>query len=188
MREATKHREAFDLYWSLGADRSIERLHVALKPRARAPSLRSLYEWSRLFHWQARVARLEGEARREADEARIEDLRQMLERHAKEGLLLQQKGAEWITNVDEEHVTADTAIRAIAEGVRIERLARGEATDRQEVRGTVQVHARLEVLNDDELDRLIDYTEGLVGGAGATVPGRSLQLADGNADDRRGTA
>ena len=113
MRETTKHREAFDLYWSLGADRSIERLHAALKPRARAPSLRSLYEWSRLFHWQVRVARLEGEARRAADEARIEDLRQMLDRHAREGLLLQQKGAEWITGMDEDHVTAETAIRAI---------------------------------------------------------------------------
>jgi len=180
MRETTKHGAAFD--------RSIERLHAVMKTRGRAPSLRSLYEWSRLFHWQVRVARLEIEARRAADEARIEDLRQMLERHAREGLLLQQKGAEWITSVDEEHVTADTAIKAISEGVRIERLARGESTDRQEVRGTVQVDARLEVLNDDELDRLIDYAEGVMGGAIATEPGRPLQLADGDADDSGETA
>ena len=45
--ETTRQREAFDLYWVLGAGRSIERLRDALKQQGKAPGLRTLYEWSR---------------------------------------------------------------------------------------------------------------------------------------------
>ena len=49
----------------------------------------------------------------------------MAERHAKEGLLLQQKGAQWLAALTADQVTAPAAIRAITEGVRLEREARG---------------------------------------------------------------
>lgn len=52
MAEGTRQRQAFDLYWQLGAERSIERLRQQLAARGRARSLRTLYEWSRSCHWQ----------------------------------------------------------------------------------------------------------------------------------------
>ena len=64
MAETTRHREAFDAYWRLGGERSIERLHAVLGARGKAPTDRTLYEWSRRFRWQDRIARLEREAKR----------------------------------------------------------------------------------------------------------------------------
>lgn len=90
----------------------------------------------------------------------------MIERHAKEALLLQQKGAEWIAAIDVGGATADAAIRAIVEGTRMERLARGEPTERQEVQGGLQINARLAELSDAELDRLIEYANAALGREG----------------------
>lgn len=167
MAETSRHRLAFGLYWEMGPERSIERLHAALAASGKAPTLRTLYEWSRRFHWQNRIARLEREARRAEDEARIEALREMHERQAKEGLLLQRKGTEWLAGMADTHATADAAIRALVEGARLERLARGEPTERQEVRTDVEINTRLAALTDDELDRVIEYAEGVLGGEGS---------------------
>lgn len=143
MAETTRHREAFDAYWRLGAERSIERLHEVLAARRRAPTLRTLYEWSRRHRWQDRIARLEWEA-----------------------LLLQQKGTEWLAGMDPKQATPDAAIRSIVEGARLERVARGEPTERQEVKADVEVDAKLAALTDEELDRLIEYAEGTLGREG----------------------
>ncbi len=166
MAETTRHREAFELYWRLGADRSIERLRAELRARGRVPTLRTLYTWSSQYHWQDRIAQLERDAKRAEDDARVQAVRDMIDRHAKEALLLQQKGAEWIAAIDVGGATADAAIRAIVEGTRMERLARGEPTERQEVQGGLQVNARLVELTDAELDRLIEYAQGALGREG----------------------
>lgn len=164
MAETTRHRNAFDLYWRLGTDRSIERLRAELQVRGRAPTVRTLYAWSSQYHWQDRIVRLEQEAKRADDEARVQTLRDMFERHAKEGLLLQQKGAAWLAPMSADDATADAAIRAVVEGSRMERLARGEPTERQEVQGGLHINARLVGLTDAELDRLIEHAEGALRG------------------------
>lgn len=164
MAESTRHRQAFDLYWRLGAGRSIEGLHAALSAQGAAPGLRTLYEWSRTYHWQSRLADLERAARRAEDEARIAAIREMEDRHAKEALLLQQKGAEWLTQLPADDVSADAAIRAIAEGVRLERLVRGQVTERTEHQG----ETGLERLTDEQVDALLAAAEQPLAGEGAT--------------------
>ncbi len=171
MAETTRHREAFDAYWRLGAERSIERLHGVLVARGKAPTLRTIYEWSRRFRWQDRIAQLERQAKQAEDEARLQALREMYERQAKEALLLQQRGTEWLAGMNKEKATADAAIRAIVEGARLERLARGEPTERQEVTGDVQINAKLAALTDEELDRLIEHAQGALGREGAAKSG-----------------
>ena len=171
MTESTRHREAFELYWRMGAHRSIERLHTELEALGSAPGLRTLYEWSRTYGWQQRIAGLEREARRAEDDVRVQALREMQDRHAKEALLLQQKGAEWITAKGGDDATADAAIRAIVEGARMERLARGEPTERQEVKAELELHTRLGGLSDEQLDHLIGLAEGALDGTGETAPG-----------------
>ena len=42
MAESTKHRHAFERYWRLGPERSIEALHAAMRAEGKAPSLRTL--------------------------------------------------------------------------------------------------------------------------------------------------
>ena len=125
MPESPKHRHAFERYFRLGVKRSIEHLHAALEAEGDAPSLRTLYEWSRTYDWQDRLADIEREARAAEREGFVEEIREMDRRHVQEALLLQQKGTEWLTGIDVERVTPATAIRAIEAGVRLERAARG---------------------------------------------------------------
>ena len=123
---------------------------------------------SRRNHWQDRIADLDRKTGEAEDEARIATIREMQERQAREALLLQQKGAEWLAPVSAEEATPDAAIRAIVEGAKLERLARGEATERTEQRDITD--ERLKELSDDELDRLLDQLGEGVGGEGAAEP------------------
>ena len=170
MAESTKHRLAFERYWRMGAGRSIERLHVELQAAGDAPTLRTLYEWSRRYHWQDRILELEREAKRAEDEARVSALAEMYQRQAKEALLLQQKGTEWLAAMAPGDATAEGAIRAVVEGARLERLARGEPSDRKEVQGEIGVNARLASISDEELDRLIEHAESALGREGEAEP------------------
>lgn len=177
MAESTRARQAFERYWRLGAQRSLRLLHEALERDGHAPTLRTLEEWSRRYHWQDRVADVEREARRADDEARITAVREMADRHAREALLLQQKGAEWLAGLGPGEVTADAAIRAVVEGMKAERLARGDVTERTEVRTPVE--GRLEELTDDELDRLVRIAEGALERGSAPRPDEPPPLGDG---------
>ena len=161
MPESTRQREAFNRYWELGAERSVERLHALLSAEGKAPTTRTLYEWSSRFHWQNRIGDLERRARDADDEARIVAIREMQERQAREALLLQQKGTEWLAGLESDDIGAEAAIRAVVEGAKLERLVRGEATERTE-QGVGD--PRLEELSDDELERLIDHAAQAVEG------------------------
>lgn len=164
MPESTRHRRAFELYWRLGAERSIERLHEAMAKAGEAPALRTLYGWSSRYHWQDRVADLEREAREVEDEVRIAEVKAMQERQAKEGLFLQQRGARWLAELTAEDVPPAAAIRAITEGAKLERLARGEVTERIEQRNEEEAEDdQLKELSDAELEALIRRVEALRG-------------------------
>jgi len=169
MSESTRHRQAFDHYWTLGADRSIEKLHLELRQVGRGVGLRTLYDWSSRFHWQDRLTDLERNAREAEDRQRITAIREMAARQAREALLLQQKGAEWLTSLTTDQVTADAAIRAIVEGARLERLVRGEATERTDDLG--RSNSRLEALTDEQLDSLLQYAERALAGEAPSQSG-----------------
>ena len=142
MREGTKHRLAFDLYVDLGAGRSLEALALVLAQDPsrlglkRAPSLRSLYRWSSELDWQDRLRDLEREARQRDAEQLVQSLREMNERQAREGMLLQQRGVQRLQSLEDEELTPSESIRAVSEGARLERLARGDVTDRTQIERT----------------------------------------------------
>lgn len=166
MRESTRHREAFNEYVALGADRSIERLHKVLSAHGRAISTRSLFQWSREFHWQDRLLDLEREARERDRQAHIEALQEMNERHRKEGLALQQRAVERFAKSGASQMSASDAIRTLIEGVRLERLASGAPTERVQQEGEVlygQVDLRR--FTNEELRRLVELAERSAAGA-----------------------
>lgn len=167
MAESAKHRRAFDAYWELGAERSLARLHQALEAAGSAPTLRTLEEWSSRFQWQDRIGRLERDAREAADEARITAVREMQERQAREALLLQQKGAQWLGALEPGDVSAEAAIRAVIEGARLERLSRGEVSERVDLGGPDPALGRF---TDDELERLSTLLAGDLAGAEPPAP------------------
>jgi len=163
--ESTRQRQAFDRYWELGGERSIERLYTVLRTEGRAPTLRTLYEWSRVYHWQDRLVDIEREARLEADEARRKAIAEMYERQAKEGLLLQQKGTEWLASMESKEGTPEAAIRAVVEGARLERMARGEPSEHVHQDGEMLYGGiDLRGFSTEDLRRLVELAEHSGGG------------------------
>ena len=86
----------------------------------------------------------------------------MRERQTKEALLLQQRGAERLAAIENDDVSVETAIRAVVEGAKLERLNRGEITERTEIYEAGD--PRLERFSNDELERLLALAEGAVEG------------------------
>lgn len=164
MTENTLQREAFARYVAMGGRRSIERLHDQLRGEdpERWPSLRTFFEWSRRLGWQHRIVEHEQAASQAADAERRRSYAAMQQRHAREGLLLQQKGTEFLGRLPEERVSATAAVRMLTEGVRLERTAEGPPMPA----APAPAHdVLLEGLTDDELAGLIELIRtGVAGG------------------------
>ncbi len=178
MAEHTRHQLAFDLYVKLGARRSLEALYAALcdDPSLiglrKAPTRSTIDVWSSRFHWQDRLQDLEREARAQDDDALVAALKEMNQRHAKEGVALQQAGIARLASLAPDEISASDAVRAVVEGVRLERLASGAATEHVRQEGTqLYGHVSLERFSDEELRRLVDAAERGAAGAGETQPG-----------------
>ena len=81
-------------------------------------------------------------------------MKQHRERLRQEGLLLQQRGIEWLKDKRTNDVTAHEAIRAIDAGFKLEALALGEATERISMEVDDE---RIQRLTDEELELLIRH-------------------------------
>ncbi len=173
MKEKTRHRLAFDLYVRLGAGRNLEALQEAIQDDAsliglkRAPSRSTLETWSSAFHWQDRLLDLERQAAEQDQEQQLKALQEMNERHAKEGLALQQKGIERLQALPADELSAGEAVRAVTEGIRMERLGRGEPTERVAQKGEMLYgHIDLRNFTHEELRRLAELADSRATGAG----------------------
>jgi hypothetical protein len=139
MRETTRHRLAFGAYVNLGSGRSLEILQAKLVADpasfglSRAPGLRTLYRWSAALNWQDQLADLEREARRADAENYLRSLKDMNERQVSAALVLQQRSLQRIQSLAQDDLSVAEAIRGLVEGARLERLARGDVTDRTQV-------------------------------------------------------
>jgi hypothetical protein len=177
MKETTKHRRVFDQYVRLGPTRSLQVLQRLLTQNPglaglkKAPSLSSIEAWSSAFHWQDRLLDLERQARQRDIEDQVRALSDMKERHIKEGLALQQKGIERLNQLSPGDMAAQDAIRAILEGVKLERLARGEPTEHILQEGVaLHGHVDLSGFSIEELRRLAELAESRADGADEAHP------------------
>jgi hypothetical protein len=117
--------DAFTFYVSLGPGRSYET--VAAKYGV---SKRGVVEHAKRERWQERVARLETRARAQAEEKALESIEIMNERHLQESRFLQSRGLEGLRSGRLELYGASG--RLVELGVKLERLIRGQATERSE--------------------------------------------------------
>lgn len=160
MSASSRQERAFAVYLGLGPDRSLAELAAVLQTDAsrvglrRPPSLRTLEEWSARYDWQERIAGIDRRARQEAERRHVEWVNQHRERLRQEGLLLQQRGVEWLKGKDPEDVKAHEAVRAIDTGFKLEALALGEATQRIAMEDDDE---RIRRLTDEELDLIIRH-------------------------------
>jgi len=172
MSASSRRERAFSAYVALGPNRTLRSLRDALAADAskaglkRPPSLRSLEEWSTRFGWQDRILELERKSREETERQHLDWIQQHRERLRQEGLLLQQKGLEWIKGKADGDVSAGEAIRAVDAGFRLEALALGEATARIAID---EEDERLKGLTDDELRLLIREVRTHASAGGATA-------------------
>ena len=174
MSETTRHRRAFDLYLRMGAERSIAELQelIADDPSligmSSAPTVRTLESWSARFNWQDRLIELEHEAAARDHDDQVQVIREMNERHAKEGVALQQKGVERLQTLPAEKMTGADAVRSIVEGARLERIARGgKEVPREEEDDDID----LSTFTGEELRRLAQLGDRRAAGAGEAESG-----------------
>ncbi len=135
---------ALTRYLAMGPNRSLRRLAAELGENGIAVHEDTVRRWSARYGWQAQVQAFEAR-RYEEEEQRVTSLARglgdaddMHERHASLGRELVRLANEWARKlVEEGHpVTPIDVARWAEAGVRIERLAMGEATSRTEVNRT----------------------------------------------------
>src|SRR3974377_904094 len=116
MNESSRQRMVFALYIRMGPERSLAALARVLRndPAAvglhRPPARSTLERWSTMHQWQDRLADLERQDRLRAAEAQVQALRDMNDRHRKEGLALQAKASERIAAIPAGEMSASDAI------------------------------------------------------------------------------
>jgi hypothetical protein len=177
--ESSKAYAAFCLYRDLGPRRSIEeasRLYHGKPtldgaPRDTARGRRAsglIRRWAERWNWIARAG-----ARDEADEQakrrkHLEAVEEMAERHAREALMLQNKAVERLRLLRPEELKPRETLSFLVEAAKLERLARGEPTER-----VAEEHrfADVKELTDDELARIVANRRELPPASGrGTVP------------------
>ena len=160
MSAPSREGRVFVVYLGLGPDRSLAELAAMLRSDPgqaglkRAPSLRTLEGWSVRYRWQDRIANIDRRTREDAERQHTEGVQQHRARLRQEGLLLQQRGVEWLKDKEPDDVKAPDAIRAIDTGFKLEALALGEATQRI---ATEDDDERIRRLTDEELDLIIRH-------------------------------
>lgn len=126
--ESSKAYQAFCIYRDLGVERSLEKV---AQNRGKPGSKSWLNTWSTKYHWVERAQAyddyLEQEKRKEQEKAILE----MVERHTKEAMALQQKALERLKSLDPNELSTKDVLSYLMEAMKLERLSRGEPTEVQ---------------------------------------------------------
>lgn len=88
-----------------------------------------LEAWSARFHWRERSKYSDVEREREFRESQAIARIEMAKRHVAVAMLLQAKAVQRLQKVDADALDEDRARRWLIEGVKMERLARGESDE-----------------------------------------------------------
>ncbi len=118
--------DTFEHYFALGPGRSYQAVadHFAVSKRA-------VTDLARRERWQERIAQREQMARASADRKAVETLEQMTERHV---AMLKAMGARAIHALKEHPLSSGMeAIRAAELVIKLERVIRGEPSERTEL-------------------------------------------------------
>lgn len=126
----------FTAYYALGRSRSLTGLHDILTGLGLRISLTTLKNYSSKYDWLDRAKKLDQEQLlKENHETNqlTQRVVEMNDRQATAGRALQQMGLRGLAQLAPQGLTANDVGSMVERGVKIERLASGEATSRQEV-------------------------------------------------------
>jgi len=166
MKESTKQRIAFDVYYDLGPKRSLKLLRDEFRTRGeelgfkRVPSLSTLKRWSTEGHWQDRIYDVEAEAREIERQRRVEEQREMNELHIKTARAMLRSAIQRLAKLDPEGIDLAWLPAWVREAVKTERLARGEPTEvTKHEGGVLHGHIDLSRFTYEELRRLAETAD-----------------------------
>lgn len=132
----------FDIYWSMGLERSLEKLHNLLGDLGVKISVTTLSNYSSAYDWQGRLREIDETQRIVADKDKALKLLEMNDRQADLGESMVRMSGRMMQRVKERLeaspnrmvVSPTDAARWLTDGSKVERLARGAATERTEAR------------------------------------------------------
>jgi len=141
LRTEASHERAeilFLLYYELGPERSLRRLHRQLQPLGVRISMATLKRYSTRFSWRQQVASLDADAMQRRRERALAQVATMLERHAQVARAAQGAGGSALQKLmSSERRLAEMRPSDIARlldlGLRAERTALAETADRREI-------------------------------------------------------
>jgi hypothetical protein len=178
--ESAKAYAAFCLYRDLGPHRSLDetsrQYHAQpasdedrqpRRPKRRASGL--VRRWAERWDWSGRALAWDHEVEQGKQKKQLEAIAEMAERHAREAMLLQNKAVERLRQLLPGELSPQDTLRYLIEAAKLERLARGEPTER-----VAEEHRfpDLKELSDAELLRILASRPGIPpeGGRGAIPP------------------
>jgi hypothetical protein len=178
--ESSKAYAAFCLYRDLGPRRSLDeasrryhrRSEREVQPGGHPPRASgTIRRWARLWNWLARAQAWDQQAQRIQETEQQAAIQEMAQRHAKEAMMLQNKAVERLRQLRPEELKARDTLAYLVEAARLERLARGEPTER--VAQEISLD-NLKELTDEQLADIIAR------GRGCVLPGRRGAAAETN--------
>jgi hypothetical protein len=179
LEESSKAYAAFAIYRDLGPRRSLDEASRAYHgpipqvtnssaARRRRGASGQIRTWAQRWNWSARARAWDEELERVKTSKQLAAIDEMAERHAKEALMLQNKAVERLRQLRPEELKPRETLDFLIEAAKLERLARGEPTER-----IAEEHHFSDVkeLSDDELASIVATGTGFppAGGRGVAA-------------------
>ena len=130
---------------------------------------RTIAKWAGEFRWVERTKAWEDEQDRMKLAAQADTIKTMAERHVKQAIALQDKGLAALEQITQSNISIADARLLIVEGAKLERLSRGQATEKVE-EITKRGLPDLGQYSEEDLRRLEGLAKRVVEGASQTEP------------------
>jgi len=161
--ETDKAYRAFATYRDMGTNRSLRKttkiIYGVESDDDVTTYLRQIAKWSSANRWVERVNQYDAYNDYQRWSNRQEDIRLMEQRHASIAVQVQRTALEKLELLAPSDLSANDVIRFLEQAVKIERLARGEATNRSEVSGKDGAPLELAVTVEDLESKVLKLLE-----------------------------
>lgn len=138
--ESTRAYSAFLVYRDLGPQRSLRKASEIIYPRYRQRGTTGppgrIVLWSGQFKWHQRAEAWDAYLRRLKEDEERRAIKEMAERHARAAVGFQQKALERLLAMKPGELKPKEVLAFFIEAAKLERLSRGEPTERTETQDT----------------------------------------------------
>ncbi len=168
--ESSRAFEAFVVYRDLPAKNRAYNLVVDALYTNAPWAVRTIQRWATAHGWEARVTAWENQLDRAKRDAQVDTVKLMTKRHLEQAMAMQAKGLAALNGISESQMTPADARLLITEGIKAERLARGQSTEKIERGESIeQPQPDLSDLSDEELTRMAELADRVTKGSGETA-------------------